>query len=385
MTMRAGRYRVQARNGPSDGRASSTAEPRDRASAAFRSREGAALTWMQLAFEPESERPHGRLAVNILRRLPLSRLLLLCALVVAIGVSATALAFALGSGPDAAAEAAGEGRPRRARRAARRRRQRERQADQPSARRRQPRERRAAKPAKPAGLQPAAGRRLRTAVDLQGRPRAPGAAGRKGRHAGALRRSHGDGVRRLDATPSTATRRPPRTRQRARSRGDRCRRERPRSPDASRRSKKRSPSSASTRTSPARRPTDIAGQPAYTVRVSPKESGSLIGGAELSWDAVHGVPLRAALYSSTSTSPVIELAASEVSYGPVASSVFELHAAAEREGRRSHAAQQGRHRQEHPQAGQDGGHAHPKVTTPRARRAPASRCSKARPSPARSR
>jgi outer membrane lipoprotein-sorting protein len=71
-------------------------------------------------------------------------------------------------------------------------------------------------------------------------------------------------------------------------------------------------------------PTDIAGQPAYTARISPNESGSLIGGAELSWDAVHGVPLRAALYSSTSSSPVIELAASEVSYGPVDGSVFEF-------------------------------------------------------------
>lgn len=71
-------------------------------------------------------------------------------------------------------------------------------------------------------------------------------------------------------------------------------------------------------------PTDIAGQPAYTARISPKESGSLIGGAELSWDAVHGVPLRAALYSSTSSSPVIELAASEISYGPVDGSVFEF-------------------------------------------------------------
>jgi outer membrane lipoprotein-sorting protein len=71
-------------------------------------------------------------------------------------------------------------------------------------------------------------------------------------------------------------------------------------------------------------PTDVAGQPAYTARISPKESGSLIGGAELSWDAVHGIPLRAALYSSTSSSPVIELAASEVSYGPVDSSVFEF-------------------------------------------------------------
>ena len=58
-------------------------------------------------------------------------------------------------------------------------------------------------------------------------------------------------------------------------------------------------------------PTDVAGQAAYTVRVSPNESGSLIGGAELSWDAVHGVPLRAAIYSSTSSSPVIELAATE--------------------------------------------------------------------------
>jgi outer membrane lipoprotein-sorting protein len=69
-------------------------------------------------------------------------------------------------------------------------------------------------------------------------------------------------------------------------------------------------------------PTDIAGQPAYTVRVSPKEGGSLFGGAELSFDAVHGVPLRAAIYSSTNSSPVIELAATEVSYGPVADSVF---------------------------------------------------------------
>jgi outer membrane lipoprotein-sorting protein len=69
-------------------------------------------------------------------------------------------------------------------------------------------------------------------------------------------------------------------------------------------------------------PTDIAGQAAYTVRVSPKESGSLIGGAELSWDAVHGVPLRAAIYSSTSSSPALELAATEISYGPVDGSVF---------------------------------------------------------------
>jgi outer membrane lipoprotein-sorting protein len=70
-------------------------------------------------------------------------------------------------------------------------------------------------------------------------------------------------------------------------------------------------------------PTDVAGQAAYTVRISPKEGGSEIGGAELSWDAIHGVPLRVAIYSSTSPSPVIELTATEITYGPVAGSVFE--------------------------------------------------------------
>ncbi len=71
-------------------------------------------------------------------------------------------------------------------------------------------------------------------------------------------------------------------------------------------------------------PIDIAGQAAYTVHVSPKESGSLLGGAELSWDAVHGVPLRAAIYSSTGSAPVLELAATSISYGPVEPSVFEF-------------------------------------------------------------
>jgi len=75
-------------------------------------------------------------------------------------------------------------------------------------------------------------------------------------------------------------------------------------------------------------PTDVAGQPAYTLRVSPKESGSLLGGAELSWDANNGVPLRTAIYSSTNGSPVIELAATEVSFGPVADSVFAITAPA---------------------------------------------------------
>lgn len=71
-------------------------------------------------------------------------------------------------------------------------------------------------------------------------------------------------------------------------------------------------------------PTDVAGRAAYTVRVSPQEGGSLIGGAELSFDAANGLPLRVAAYSSTSSSPVVELAATEVGYGAVPASVFEI-------------------------------------------------------------
>jgi len=71
-------------------------------------------------------------------------------------------------------------------------------------------------------------------------------------------------------------------------------------------------------------PTNVGGQPAYTVRVAPKEGGSLFGGVELSFDANHGLPLRAAVYSTQSSAPVIELAASSVSYEAVPDSVFEV-------------------------------------------------------------
>ena len=40
---------------------------------------------------------------------------------------------------------------------------------------------------------------------------------------------------------------------------------------------------------------DIAGQPAYTVRVSPKHDGGLLGAVELAFDANHAVPLRVAV------------------------------------------------------------------------------------------
>ena len=71
-------------------------------------------------------------------------------------------------------------------------------------------------------------------------------------------------------------------------------------------------------------PTDIAGQPAYTVRVEPKRNGGLLGGAELAWDAVHGTPLRAAVYARGDSSPVLELKVTDISYGAVSSSVFDI-------------------------------------------------------------
>jgi hypothetical protein len=65
-------------------------------------------------------------------------------------------------------------------------------------------------------------------------------------------------------------------------------------------------------------PGNIAGRPAYTVRISPRHDGGLLGGAELSWDAEHGVPLRAAVFASGNADPILELTATDVSFGPVA-------------------------------------------------------------------
>lgn len=71
-------------------------------------------------------------------------------------------------------------------------------------------------------------------------------------------------------------------------------------------------------------PSDVAGRPAYAVRVSPKANGGLVGGAELAWDAENGTPLRAAVYAKGESSPVLELSATEISFGPVPDSVFEI-------------------------------------------------------------
>jgi outer membrane lipoprotein-sorting protein len=70
-------------------------------------------------------------------------------------------------------------------------------------------------------------------------------------------------------------------------------------------------------------PTTTAGRPTYTVRIAPKDDGGLLGAAELAWDAVNGVPLRAAVYAQGQDDPVLELEADEVSYDAIPDSTFE--------------------------------------------------------------
>src|SRR3954454_24083480 len=71
-------------------------------------------------------------------------------------------------------------------------------------------------------------------------------------------------------------------------------------------------------------PGNIAGQPAYTVRVGPGRPGGLLGAVELAWDAARGLPLRVAVYARGNNDPVLELVATEVSYGPVDTSNFSI-------------------------------------------------------------
>jgi outer membrane lipoprotein-sorting protein len=71
-------------------------------------------------------------------------------------------------------------------------------------------------------------------------------------------------------------------------------------------------------------PGNIAGQPAYTVRVAPGRPGGLLGAVELAWDAAHGLPLRVAVYARGNNDPVLELVATDISYGPVDASTFDV-------------------------------------------------------------
>ena len=253
--------------------------------------------------------------VNILRRLPLSRLLLLCSLVVVIGVSATALALAVDSGPV-------------------------------------PRAKPLAQAIHDALAGPSVegvtasvtltdhlleGASLSGAGGLTSSPLVAGASGRlwiakDGRVRLELQASGGDTqilydghtVTLYDASTNTLYRYTPKEPSQPQpASGPDTTSGTHEPPSVAKIEEAISHSERHADVSRAT-PTDIGGQPAYTVRISPKEGGSLFGGVELSFDAVHGVPLRAGVYSSTSSAPVIELTAGEVSYGPVEASVFDF-------------------------------------------------------------
>jgi hypothetical protein len=71
-------------------------------------------------------------------------------------------------------------------------------------------------------------------------------------------------------------------------------------------------------------PTDVGGRPAYRVAVSPRTGGGLLGSVKLAWDAATGVPLQIAVDARGSSTPVLALTATHVSYGVVPDSDFAV-------------------------------------------------------------
>ncbi len=72
------------------------------------------------------------------------------------------------------------------------------------------------------------------------------------------------------------------------------------------------------------KPDNVGSQPAYTVTVSPKHDGGLLGDAQLAFDAANGVPLRVAVYAQGSSTPALALEATHVSFGAVDSATVDI-------------------------------------------------------------
>ena len=71
-------------------------------------------------------------------------------------------------------------------------------------------------------------------------------------------------------------------------------------------------------------PDNVGDQPAYTVAISPKHDGGLLGSAQLAFDAARGIPLRIAIYAQGSSTPALALEANHVAYGAVPSSTVDV-------------------------------------------------------------
>jgi len=70
--------------------------------------------------------------------------------------------------------------------------------------------------------------------------------------------------------------------------------------------------------------TNVAGNPAYSTRVEPKDQGGLIGGADVTWDAANGAPLRVAIFARGENDPTLAIEATEVSFGAIDPAVFAI-------------------------------------------------------------
>ena len=169
----------------------------------------------------------------------------------------------------------------------------------------------------------AAHRRERTAVALR-RSRAPRAAVGRRRCADHARRRPHLGLRRLQQHRLPRERGPakPRpTRQRSPSRRA----------DRRRRSRRPSRSWPSTRPSRApirrRRPAS----PPTRSRSRPSTTPGLLGQAELAWDAANGIPLRISIAAAGSSSPVLALDVTDISYGASIPSALAVTPPARRE------------------------------------------------------
>jgi hypothetical protein len=71
-------------------------------------------------------------------------------------------------------------------------------------------------------------------------------------------------------------------------------------------------------------PTTQAGEPAYKLSVTPKHDAGLLGEAEIAWDADNGVPLHLSLAAAGSSSPVLALDVTDISFGSVDSSALSI-------------------------------------------------------------
>ncbi|MDX6562151.1 MAG: hypothetical protein QOD65_1965 [Gaiellales bacterium] len=75
-------------------------------------------------------------------------------------------------------------------------------------------------------------------------------------------------------------------------------------------------------------PTTQAGQPAYQVTVTPSHDAGLLGQAQLAWDAANGIPLHISLAAAGSSSPVLALDVTDITYGSVDASALAITAPA---------------------------------------------------------